>query len=117
MLSNLWGRALFSSDQSVSHSLDVPLANEADCENVAKAAIEYALQVLGVPADTPPNPWQSSYLFVIEDAIVHHIDRALDTRTTVGELERDLNQFIDRLGQIFRTAQPRSEIGPEAAVH
>lgn len=115
--SKLWGRALFSFDHSVSHLLELPLSNEVDCENVAKAAIEYALETLGVPANGQPTAWQSSYLYVIEDAIIHHIDRALATRTTVGEFEQELKQFIDRLGEIFRTAQPRSETVLEADLH
>lgn len=108
---------MFSSDQSISHLRDAPLVSETDCENVAKAAIEYALTVFGVQENQPPSAWQSSYLCVIEDAIVHRIDRALDIQETVGDFERDLKLFIDQLGNIYHAAMPRSEPNSQASVH
>ncbi len=108
---------MFSSDQSISHLRDAPLVSETDCENVAKATIEYALTVFGVQETQPPNAWQSSYLCVIEDAIVHRIDRALDIQETVGDFERDLKLFIDQLGKIYHAAIPRSEPNSQASVH
>ncbi len=108
---------MFLSDHLNSHLRDTPLVSETDCENVAKAAIEYALTVFGVQENQPPSAWQSSYLCVIEDAIVHHIDRALDTRETFGDFERELKLFIDQLGKIYHAAIPRSEPAAQAIVH
>ena len=112
-----WGSILFSSDQSISHLRDAPLVSETDCEKVAKAAIEYALTVFGVQENQPPSAWQSSYLCVVEDAIVHHIDRALDAQETVGDFERELKRFIDQLGKVYHTAIPRTEPGSQTSVH
>ena len=87
------------------------------CERVAKAAIDYACDVLNVDPDATPNTWQSHYLCVIEDAIIHHIDWALETHATLSELEHVLKQFIDRLGQIFVTSQAQLPAKPQTIVH
>lgn len=108
---------MFSSDRLVSHTLDAPLADETVCEQLAKAAIDYATDVLKVDPEGVPTSWQSSYLCVIEDAIIHHIDWALETQTSVSELEQTLKQFIDQLGTIFHSSQAQPTTSPEAVVH
>ena len=108
---------MFLSDQSVTCLPSVPLTDEGVCEQLAKAAIDYAADVLNVGPDGSPTPWQLNYICVIEDAIIHHIDWALETKTTVGELEHILKQFIDQLGQIYRSTQDSSPIRTETAVH
>ena len=111
------GCVLFLSDQSVSYSSKALLADEGVCEQVAKAAIDYAAGVLKVSPEGSPTPWQLNYICVIEDAIIHQIDRALETKTTVGELERTLKQFIDHLGLIYRSTQKLPVTRTKSAVH
>lgn len=108
---------MFSSDQLVSLSPDALLEDESACEKLAKAAIDYAFEVLGVASETGPNARQSSFLCVIEDAIIHHIDFGLQTHATVGELEQDLKSFIDQLGEIFHNTQSALLPQPKTAVH
>lgn len=105
------------SDQSVSYSSTALLADEGACEQVAKAAIDYAADVLELSPEGSPTPWQLNYICVIEDAIIHHIDWALETKTTVGELELILKQFIDHLGQIYRSTQKLPVTITKSAVH
>ncbi|MCP5075695.1 MAG: hypothetical protein GY947_20695 [Rhodobacteraceae bacterium] len=108
---------MFSSDQLVSLSPDALLADEATCEKLAKAAIDYAFEMLQVASEVGPNARQSSFLCVIEDAIIHHIDCGLQTHATVGELEQDLRSLIDELGEIFHSTQSALLPQPKAAVH
>ncbi len=108
---------MFLSNRSVSILPTAHLADEGVCEEVAKAAIDYAAEVLSVDLEGSPNPWQLNYICVIEDAIIHHIDWALETKTTVGELEQTLKQFIDQLGKIYRSTQDLPVARTRAAVH
>lgn len=108
---------MFLSDQPVSYPATALLADEGVCEQVAKAAVDYAADVLQVRRDATPTPWQLNYICVIEDAIIHHIDWALETKTTVGELEQILKQFIDQLGQIYSSTQKLPVARTESAVH
>ncbi len=108
---------MFSSDQLVSLSPDALLADESACEKLAKAAIDYAFGVLEVVSEVGPNARQTSFLCVIEDAIIHHIDNGLQTHATVGELERDLKSFIDQLGEIFHNTQTALLTQSKTAVH
>ncbi len=111
------GCVLFLSDQSVSCAATALLADEGICEQVAKAAVDYAADVLKVGPEGTPTPWQLNYICVIEDAIIHHIDWALETKTTVGELEQTLKQFIDNLGQIYSSTQKSPVARTKSAVH
>ena len=93
------------------------MADELTCEKVAKAAIDYAFGILNVANEAGPNARQSSFLCVIEDAIIHHIDRGLQSHATVGELERELKSFIDQLGLIFHNTQSALQPRLNTAVH
>ena len=108
---------MFLSDQSASYPATALLADEGVCEQVAKAAIDYAADVLQVSPDGSPNPWQLNYICVIEDAIIHHIDWALETKTSVGELEQTLKSFIDHLGQIYESTQKLPVARTKSVVH
>ncbi len=108
---------MFSSDQPISPLLSAPLADEAACEELAKAAIDYAVKVLDVDPDGAPDAWQSNYLCVIEDAIIHHIDWALETETPVSEFEKTLTQFIDHLGLIYHTTRAQTATISDTIVH
>lgn len=79
--------------------------------------MDYAAKVMGVAPDSAPNAWQSNYLCVIEDAIIHHIDWALETETPVSEFEQTLARFIDHLGLIYHTTRPQTDAISDTIVH
>ena len=108
---------MFLSDQSVPYPSTALLADEGVCEQVAKAAIDYAAEVLNEGPNGAPTPWQLNYICVIEDAIIHHIDWALETKASIGELEQCLKLFIDQLGQIFQSSHGPKATKVGAVIH
>ncbi len=108
---------MFSSDQLISLSPDAPLADEVVCEKLAKAAIDYAFDVFGLAGNEVPSARQSNFLCVIEDAIIHRIDRGLQSDAKVGELQQDLKSFIDDLAEIFDSTQQSLLTEPNPVIH
>lgn len=108
---------MFSSDQLISLSPDAPLADEAVCEELAKAAIDYAFDAFGLASDDVPGARQSNFLCVVEDAIIHCIDCGLQSDATVGEIQQDLKTFIDELAEIFNSTRSRSLTESDLVIH
>ena len=80
------------------------LIADTNAEQLAQNALEYGCSALNIRRDTAPSGRQSSYLHVIEDLIVLHIDRGLNAGADVRETSAQLFKAIDGLIEAYNVS-------------